>query len=403
MKLGSYKQFDLTYCSNIYSGDTWQEIFLNLKENIPKLSTKLSQNEAFGIGLRLSNNAASELLENNNLLIFEQWLNNNNYYIATINGFVYGDFYKTNIKEKVYQPDWTTIERINFNFKLIEILRRLDATQKDVGFSTSPLGYKFSQDINNKKLFNDLVVYHLFSLVKKLIQINQEQGKTIHIDFEPEADCRLENIEDIIDFFEKFLLVDLASKLAQELNISLTKAKNHILKHIRICYDICHQAVQFEDHIKNFEKLNNYGIEIGKIQLSSALEIRVQKNKLDNLKKDLNKFRDNIYLHQVVIKKLDSSFIKYRDVPEALEKFEDINESLWRIHYHLPIFAENYNNFFTTSKEIKTIINVIKYSSIVSCLEIETYTWEILPEALKLDLISSIVREYEWIIKQFNE
>ena len=126
-------------------------------------------------------------------------------------------------------------------------------------------------------------------------------------------------------------------------------------------------------------------------------------NTLIDLIDDLNKFKDKIYLHQVVIKSFDGSFNKYRDLPEALENFEDNNESFWRIHYHLPIFAKKYNNFLTTSEEIKTVINFLKTSSITSCLEIETYTWEILPEELKLNLTQSIVREYEWIIEQFNE
>lgn len=403
MKLDSYSQYDITYCSNIYSGDTWQDIFLNLKKNIPEISSKVAQTKAFGIGLRLSNNAAIQMLENDNILIFQQWLNTNNYYVATINGFVYGNFYNTSIKNKVYKPDWTTLERANFNFTLIEILSKLCPIGGDVGFSTSPLDYKFGLHKKNDKSFNDLTLEYLVQLIKKLIYIEKKEGKTIHIDFEPEADCLLEKISDIVNFFENLLLVDLALKLTNELNISLTEAKTYIFRHLRICYDICHQAVQFEDHLKNFEILSKSGIKIGKIQLSSALEINVKPNTLIDLIDDLNKFKDKIYLHQVVIKSFDGSFNKYRDLPEALENFEDNNESFWRIHYHLPIFAKKYNNFLTTSEEIKTVINFLKTSSITSCLEIETYTWEILPEELKLNLTQSIVREYEWIIEQFNE
>nr|AOW70734.1 hypothetical protein [Monodopsis sp. MarTras21] len=403
MKLGNYKQFDLTYCSNIYSGDTWEDIFKKLKKNIPKLKTKISPNKAFGIGLRLSNSAAIELLKNNSLIIFQEWLNDNGCYVATINGFVYGDFYNTNVKDKVYQPDWTTIERANFNFKLIEILCKLCPAGGEIGFSTSPLAYKFSLNKENPNSSNDLIIYYLFILIKKLLQISEKEGKTIHIDFEPEADCLLENICDITHFFEKILFIKLALKLVDELNISLKKAKTYIVQHIRVCYDICHQAVQFEDHIKNFELLNHYGIKIGKIQLSSALEIKVQNNTLKNLIKDLNKFKDKLYLHQVVIKKFDGSIKKYRDLPEALNNFNELNESFWRIHYHLPIFVKNYNNLLTTNNEIQTVIKFLIYSSITSCLEIETYTWEILPEELKLDLTLSIIKEYEWVIRQLNE
>lgn len=403
MKLDNYKHFDLTYCSNIYSVDTWEDIFISLKKNIPNISSKLSPDKPFGIGLRLSNNAANQLLEKNNIMIFQQWLSDNNYYLATINGFVYGNFYNTNIKAKVYQPDWTSLKRANFNFTLISILRKLCPEGEEIGFSTSPLAYKFDLYKKNKKLFKDLTIKYLLALLKNLILIEKEEGKTIHIDFEPEADCVLENIYDVINFFENFLLKDLALHLTRELDISLIEAKNYIFKHLRICYDICHQAVQFEDHIKNFKILKELGIKIGKIQLSSALEINVKQNTLSKLMMDLDRFKDKVYLHQVVIKNVDGSFYKFRDLPEALENFDDSKDSFWRIHYHLPIFEKNYDNLLTTNKEIQNVINFLKSFAITSCLEIETYTWEIIPEDLKLSLTQSIIREYEWIIKQFNE
>nr|YP_010478527.1 hypothetical protein N4K87_pgp085 [Chlorobotrys sp.]UVI60832.1 hypothetical protein [Chlorobotrys sp.] len=403
MKISNYKQFDLTYCSNIHPGDSWTEIFRNLKANIPILKARLSPTEPFGIGLRLSNKASDELLYNENINIFKTWLTQNNCYVLTINGFVYGDFYNSSIKEKVYEPDWNTRERADFNLNLINILSKLCVPGKEIGFSTSPLGYKFSLVLSHddpKDLFKNSFNLYLLELVQKMIDIFEKEGKIIHIDFEPEADCFLETIEDIILFFNKTIFQDTATLLSQRLKIPLAKSRDYLTRHVRICYDICHQAVQFENHVKNFVNLSQLGIKIGKIQISSALQLKIKQKDKIILTNEINKFKDNIYLHQVVVKTVDGSLKKYRDLPEAINNMT--TNTLWRVHFHLPIFAQNYNKLLSTREDIQDVINFIKKSPITSCLEIETYTWEVLPEDLKLDLLSSIIREYEWVITQFH-
>nr|YP_009551192.1 hypothetical protein [Vischeria sp. ACOI 3415]QAA12125.1 hypothetical protein [Vischeria sp. ACOI 3415] len=402
MKIQTYKQFDLTYCSNIHPGDSWEEIFSNLKINIPLIKMKLSPNKPFGIGLRLSNKAANQLLKNNNLNKLKKWLNQNNCYVITLNGFVYGEFYKTSIKEKVYYPDWTNRKRNNFNNTLINLSAELCLPGNEVGFSTSPLAYKFYSKKVSNDLFCGRVSNYILELVQQLIKIYEKQGKIIHIDFEPEADCILENIQDMLLFFGEFILKKIAFILAKDLQISLFQARIHLVRHVRICYDVCHQAIQFEDHIKNFIALNQIGVKIGKIQISSALHLKLDQYEQNFLINKLNKFKDNVYLHQVTEKKSNGYLYKYRDLSEAISNLNKNRTSEWRVHFHLPIFNQKYANFLTTNQDIDDIVKFLKISALTSCLEIETYTWEIIPKNIKLDLLSSISKEYEWIIIQFN-
>lgn len=384
MKITS--QFDLTYCSNIFAGDTWTKVFQNLKINIPFLKSKLSIHMPFGIGLRLSNKAAEELLMNDNLDNFKLWLDQANCYVATLNGFVYGNFYGKQVKEKVYEPDWSTKERASFNISLIDILSHLPGIE--LGFSTSPLAYKFCIGRKYDHKFFDKVCHNLLLLVKKMMLIFQATNKIIHIDFEPEGDCLLETIEDVVDFFNKFIFGQVAHKLSYDLQITLSDAINHIKRHLRICYDICHQSVQFEDHIKNFSFLEKMGIKIGKIQISSALRFK-ESGAIDQ-------FEDNVYLHQTVVKNSEGILKKYRDLDQAIGKPGDE----FRVHFHLPIFVEKYGDFLSTNNDILDVLCFLKNHPITSCLEIETYTWQVLPYELQLDLISSIQKEYEWVIEK---
>nr|YP_010478809.1 hypothetical protein N4K71_pgp085 [Neustupella aerophytica]UVI61114.1 hypothetical protein [Neustupella aerophytica] len=410
----NYNHFNLTHCSNIYPGNSWEEIFNNLKVNIPLIKAKLSPTQPFGIGLRLSYKAAFELSIPKNINIFKNWLYQNNCYVTTINGFVYGEFSNTSIKETVYDPDWSTKERYDFNYILILISSMLCLPGKEIGFSTSPLGYKFG--LNKPDTILKEGSEYLLSLLELLIEIYKTEGKLIHIDFEPEADCILESIDDIVKFFNQISL-----KIRCRQKMLLSKAKKLLCRHVRICYDICHQAVQFEDHIKNFDVLNKTKIKIGKIQISSALDIKFCQFEPNFVVNELEKFNDNIYLHQAVERKPDGTLSRFRDLPEVIHYIQNMSNSkqdwlTWnlegfrnvRLHFHVPIYIQNiisqkYAIFSTTYKDIIAVIEYIKHFPITSCLEIETYTWEVLPKYLKLDLLSSIIKEYEWVIKEFRK
>jgi len=103
---------NLTYCTNIHPGESWEEINKNLLNNIIPLKNKLNINN-FGIGLRLSNRATTDLLKSNYLDVFKKCLNDNKLVVYTLNGFPYGDFSYNKIKDNVYKPDWTQSSRLD--------------------------------------------------------------------------------------------------------------------------------------------------------------------------------------------------------------------------------------------------------------------------------------------------
>src|SRR5687767_5138692 len=98
----------LTYCTNIHTGESWQEHFSEIKKNFPGIKSELSPDKPMGIGLRLSNVASIDLIEDTNLQVFKQWLYENQAYVFTMNGFPYGSFHDTRVKDQVHVPDWTT-------------------------------------------------------------------------------------------------------------------------------------------------------------------------------------------------------------------------------------------------------------------------------------------------------
>jgi len=395
----------LTYCTNIHPGETWEEVFESLKKYCVAIKNKLAPEQPFGIGLRLSQKSASQLLQGNNLPKFKKWLDSQHLYIFTMNGFPYGDFHNVAIKDKVHLPDWTTGERVNYTNDLIKILSNLLPENIEGGISTSPLSYKLwfntDEEVDRIKMKS---VDSLISLVIRLVEINKNTGKIIHIDLEPEPDGLLENTQEVIDFYDYFLLKYGIIKLKNKLNCSTEEAKLYILDHIQLCYDVCHFALAYEHPKDVITQLQKKGIKIGKIQISAALKcVRSTKISLEKQQHSLRQFDEPTYLHQAVIRTQNGNLKHFSDLTAGIKAMNDPDFEEIRTHFHVPVFISNFEVLDATQNDIINTLDLWKKNKFSGHLEVETYTWTILPEHLRTDITRSIVRELEWVRNQLNQ
>jgi sugar phosphate isomerase/epimerase len=378
----------LGYCTNIHSGEEWENHFSILKESIPEIKSRTSPDQPFGIGLRVANKASIDLTKNPEP--FKQWLRDNDCYIFTMNGFPYGEFHDTAVKDQVHSPDWTTNERRDYTIRLFRLLADLIPNDlKTAGISTSPLSYRFWWETPEKfKNAIEQSTRNILHVVQELVQIKKESGKSLHLDIEPEPDGILENSSEFIDWYTNYLL-PMAGQIWDN-------ADKIIREHVQLCYDVCHFAVGFENPEEIVDKLNESGIKTGKIQISSALKIDLR---IDAERKieTLAGFNEPVYLHQVVALKKDGSFDLFSDLPEALRAFEPEKYDEWRVHFHVPLFAENYQVLESTQSDIIKTIEVLRKTGFTDQMEVETYTWSVLPTDLQLPLNDSIARELEWV------
>ena len=109
-------------------------------------------------------------------------------------------------------------------------------------------------------------------------------------------------------------------------------------------------------------------------------------------------FVEDTYLHQVIGRSRDGKIVQYPDLPPALAHVRDPQVTEWRIHFHIPVFLERAGLFASTQPEIVKTLALLREKGFTRHLEIETYTWDVLPEALKLPLLCSIEREYRWVM-----
>lgn len=388
----------LTYCTNIHTGTHWTDHFRELKTYIPEIKKSVGPDEKMGVGLRVSCQMQLDLANEKTFQEFKSWLEENDLYVFTINGFPYGDFHSAVIKEKVHAPDWTTSDRLEYTLGLFDLLDRLlPEDLNEGGISTSPLSYRhWYRSATELNRAVRTATEQILKVADHLHHIHQRSGNILHLDIEPEPDGILEDGKEFIKWYTEQLLPQAHEYFTQK-GLSIQETEALIRRHICLCYDVCHMAVEYEDQALLVNRLKKNEISIGKIQLSSAIKIPRGKSP-----EGLKAFVEDQYLHQAVLKTNSDNILKFKDLNEALES-DYPEDAEWRVHYHVPVFTRDYNNLSSTRDYIQEILELHKNRSLTQHLEIETYTWEVLPEGLQLPLTQSIVREYEFILDEINK
>jgi sugar phosphate isomerase/epimerase len=402
MSPNSVGPFDLTYCTNIHPAAGWQAVFANLRQYAPALKERLSPDQPFGLGLRLSAAEAEELLEGGRVDELRAFLDEHGLYVAILNGYVYGSFHRQVIKADVFAPDWRDDARVQYTLRLAEVLQHLLPPGMDGGISTAPLSYK--RWINTKDTTAwERITHHLIRVAEQLARIRQEEGRLIHLDIEPEPDGLLETTAETINYFERWLLPLGTPLLSDRLRISLSVARECLLDHVQVCFDTCHAAVEYEDAWEALERYERAGIRVGRVQISSALKVNLPDDPAGRTKlsQTLQPFAESSYLHQVIEQREDGALLHYPDLGDALPLIQEPSARQWRIHFHVPVFVDRYETFGSTQAEIGPVFERLNDLPFTRQLEIETYTWEVLPPALKQDLLTSICREFEWVRREF--
>lgn len=389
----------LSYCTNIHAAHGWENVQEKLNHYVPALKERLAPDQSFGIGLRISGLESKELLEGDTLKNFKQYLDERGLYVFTVNGFPYGDFHSQPVKENVHAPDWRDTERVDYTFRLIDILAELLPNDMQGSISTSPLSYKRWVDLNDAATW-ELFTLHMIRIVNKLVKLREERGIHIHLDIEPEPDGVIENSVELVKFYESCLLKTGATQLARMFDVSAEVARQHIRDHIQVCFDTCHVAVAYEDPAEVLERYEALGIKVGKIQISSALKIDLAHDmeQREAMKTRLEQFKESTYLHQVLQRNADGTITQYPDLPQALPHIHNPEAVEWRVHFHVPIFIEEYGGLQSTQDTILKTFDLLKEKPFSDHMEVETYTWDVLPKDLKTDLLESIDRELKWVL-----
>jgi hypothetical protein len=371
----------LAYCANIHRGETWAETLAALETYTLAVKERVCPSKPYAIGLRLSAQAARELSQGQMLTQFQHWLERHDCYVFTINGFPFGRFHGQRVKEQVYLPDWTSPERLDYTNRLFDLLSQLVPPGVEGSVSTVPGSFKeFIKTDEQRQAMRD----HIFQCVQHIDHLSRQSGRTLHLGLEPEPLGFLETTAETVEFFGR-----LRDEHPNDLRLEPCLGVN---------YDTCHLAVEYEDPGEALAQLRHHQIKVSKLHLSSALKARPT----TMAREALAGFADNVYLHQVVARGADGTLVRYRDLDDALRAAAPAEE--WRVHFHIPLHCPATEWFEPTTDHLLGVLDVLKADpGLCHHLEMETYTWEVMPAALKsLSVVDQLAAEYDWCLERLG-
>jgi hypothetical protein len=216
------------------------------------------------------------------------------------------------------------------------------------------------------------IAHNLERCAAHLAEVERTTGKHITLAIEPEPCCVVETVDQAIALFADYL---------------------PDRTHLGICLDACHAAVEFEQLPGCIERLRAANVPIAKLQLSAGLALDAAHAES---RAQVERFSDPVYLHQVVV----DGAQRFADLPDALARAP---RGEWRVHFHVPIIEADLNGLATTQRFLADLLALHRRDRISPHLEVETYTWDVLPPELRRrPLADAIASELHWVLERLR-
>lgn len=369
----------LSYCTNAHAGRTVAEVQTGVTNFSAPIRDRFG--EPLAVGLWLARSVMDELAAPAAVSRFAEFLAEQRLTCHTLNAFPYGDFHSDRVKEQVYLPDWTTLARQKYTIDCARLLAALLPADSEGSISTVPLGFK---ELATASGFLESCCDPLLETARELEQIYQQTGRRIRLAIEPEPLCVLETTPETVQFFELLRQRAADKHLLDEVN-----------EYLGVCYDVCHQSVEFEDVVASIQTLTAAGIRINKLHISCAIEAR-NVTRDPAVREALQRYIEPRYLHQTFARKPGGTTVSWTDLDQGLLAAPPVDfaaADIWRVHFHVPVDAEQLGPLQTTRPDLERALVAVRDLDYAPHLEVETYTWEVLPDGGRMQMVEGMSRE----------
>ncbi len=392
----------LAYCTNVHAGADLASVRANLETHCLGVKQRFSPHQPMGVGMWVAAPAAKELLDPAQQDAWRNWLAAQGLVPFTFNGFPYGNFHEPVVKHRVYHPTWCDAERLEYTLDLIQILDALLPESLPGSISTLPLAWG-TPELTDQQY--RAAASQLVQVAETLARLEQETGRLITVCLEPEPGCAIQRADDVVKFFCDYLCGDQDTQWRT--------------RYLRVCHDICHSAVMFEDQRDVLARYTQQGIQLGKIQVSSAVELNLaglDAGQVAQRLGELSAFAEDRYLHQTTIRPAGDAPVQFfEDLAPALaaaERQDQLRQGQWRVHFHVPIYLESFGGIGTSQRDILCCLDALpvrrqfgtggasgtQAQDELPHMEVETYAWGVLPASLQRpQLADGIADELQWL------
>jgi len=389
----------LSYSTLVHAADDWDELWQSLQDYLPKVKQRVCPDAPFAVSIRLSAATVDRLLADQAALAdLRSFLSTEDLYVVTANAFPYGPFKNRLVMETVFEPDWRERRRAEYTKGVATIMSALAGDGVSPTIQTAPLGFKPHVTPGVVERFTDGVL----GVVAHLVKIARETGTSVRLGLEPEPFCLLETTEEAIGYFRDELFTDAAAaRLATLAGIDAADAATALRDHLGVVFDICHQAVEFEDIGASLDALVAADVPIVKLQVAAAMRIPVVTPEIVD---QLGQFTDTVYLSQTMERRGDGPIRRFLNLRDALTCWEPGGAATeWRTHFHVPVFLDELGGLGTTRFAIAEALAKHRATPLSDQVEIETYTWDVLPAQFKTgDIVEYLERELSWVVAELT-
>ncbi len=354
----------LAYCTNVHQAEDLDGVLAQLARFGEPVRERLGV-ARLGIGLWLARPVAAELAGDLAAVgRLKRELAARGLEVVTFNGFPYQGFHDPVVKHKVYRPDWAAPERTRYTLDLARLLAQLlpdDAVRGSV--STLPLGWRTDWRGDDGQL-------------EVLAKGLAEQDRPVRVAFEPEPGCVIETTAQ-------------AAALLSEVD----------KERLGVCLDTCHLAVGFEDPAAALGRLEAAGLAVVKLQASAALEAAEPNDPATRVA--LKSFVEPRFLHQ-----------SNEGAPPGADDLDLAlagglpGRTSWRVHFHVPLHADPAPPLTSTRPVLAATLAELfgGVAARTDHVEVETYTWQVLPNAPADDagLVAGIAAELDWTRRELT-
>ncbi|MED5446609.1 MAG: metabolite traffic protein EboE, partial [Planctomycetota bacterium] len=325
----------LGYCTNVHPGRSLEEVLAGLDRYTRPVADRIGRRLAAGLWLAAPVVAELAADESGARRLADE-LGDRDLLCYTLNAFPYGDFHGERVKEQVYLPDWSAPERFDYTLDCAEILAELLPEGADGSISTVPLGFKH---LGRSEDFYPQTIDALLRWATAAGRRFEETGCRIRLAIEPEPLCLLETTDETLAFFEQ--LFDDAERRG---------IRDVAGDYLGVCYDVCHQSVEFEDVAESIRRLDKAGIRLNKIHITCAIQLDDPANNIEGRER-LASFVEPRYLHQVTARTPGGNVLRHVDLDRNLSgspPAEWLEAEAWRVHFHVPVDADSLGPLGTT-------------------------------------------------------
>lgn len=395
----------LGYCLNLHPSETLADVERALEEFVAPLAERLGSGGDFGVGMYLGEGPARALASDGAALErFADRIRALGVDPFTYNAFPQGGFQEDGLKERVYEPDWRTPERLAYTIDVGRVAARLAGDPaRTIAISTHPGAY--GAEITDRSGLR-ACAEGMARAVGEFARIEAEGGPRLVLAVEAEPDASARNSRALAESLMFARLVG-TRVLADEFGHPVEETAGLMERHLGTCLDCCHSAVEFEEAALAVE-LANMGGPLGKIQFSSALRLEAPAAH-PAAREALLGLDEPRFLHQVTARTA-GEFLHLRDLPALREAVGDEEgpwacADEWRCHFHVPVDLERAAGLATTRDHADAVLRaaLARPSAEELHVEIETYTWTVLPESAGAPrdgaaVIDGLEREYRHVL-----